>query len=41
MLICLYTSDYPIQMKESKYSGYPTVEEFMKKGCPKFQTDSF
>jgi hypothetical protein len=41
MLLCLYTSDYPIQLKERDFSGYPTVEEFMKKGCRKFQTDSF
>ena len=41
MLLCLYTSDYPIRFKEHGLSGYPTVEELMKKGCPKFQTDSF
>jgi hypothetical protein len=41
MLLCLYTSDYPTQLKERNFSGYPTVEEFMKKGFPKFQTDGF
>jgi hypothetical protein len=41
MLLCLYASDYPTQLKERNFSGYPTVEEFMKKGFPKFQTDSF
>jgi hypothetical protein len=41
MLLYLYTSDYPTQLKERVFSGYPTVEEFMKKGCRKFRTDSF
>jgi hypothetical protein len=41
MLLCLYTSDYPIQLKERGLSGCPTVEELMEKGCPKFQTDGF
>jgi len=41
MLLCLYTSHYPVQLKKRDFSGYPTVEEFMKKGYPKFQTDSF
>jgi hypothetical protein len=40
-LLCLYSSDYPIQFEERKFSGYPTVKEFMKKGCPKFRTDKF
>ena len=41
MLLCLYTSGYPIQLNKREVSGSPTVAEFMKKGCPKFQTDSF
>jgi hypothetical protein len=41
MLLCLYSSDYPIRLKERKFLGCPTMEEFMKKGCPKFRTDSF
>jgi hypothetical protein len=41
MLLCLYTSGYPIQLKERGLSGHPTVEELMKNGCPKFQADSF
>jgi len=41
MLLCLYTSDSPTQLKERDFSGYLTVEEFLKKGCRKFQTDSF
>ena len=41
MLLCLYTSDYPVYLKERKSPDYPTMEEFMKKGCPKFQTDGF
>jgi hypothetical protein len=40
-LFCLYSSDYPIQFEERKFSGYPTIKEFMKKGCPKFRTDRF
>jgi hypothetical protein len=41
MLLCLYTSDYPIQLKKCDISGYPTVEEFLKRGCRRFQIDSF
>jgi hypothetical protein len=41
MLLCLYTSNYPTKFDERQFSGCPTMEEFMKKGCPKFRTDKF
>jgi hypothetical protein len=41
MLLCLYSSDYLIHFNERKFWGYPTMEEFMEKGCPKLQADSF
>jgi hypothetical protein len=40
-LLCLYSSDYPIYLDDRNFYGYPTAEEFMEKGCPKFETDSF
>jgi hypothetical protein len=41
MILYLYTSTYPTMFRERNFSGCPTVEEFMKMGCPKFQAGSF